>query len=94
MLGVKFIEAALSNSILTIIWKQYEKLIIHAHSIFSQCVFPKDNFPDDIFPWVSLKARQGFARQQMVGQKIIESALSTYAVIIIWKQYVKLIIQL
>jgi len=92
MLGQKIIESALSTSILIIIWKQYEKLIIHAQGIFSQCVFPKDNFPDDIFPWVSLKARQGYARQEMLGQKIIESASFTSVLYIIRKKYVKLII--
>jgi hypothetical protein len=39
-----------------------------------------------------MKAKQGKARLQILGKKFIETALSTYAVIIIWKQYVKLII--
>jgi hypothetical protein len=43
--GQKIIEAASSTSVLIIIWKQYEKLMIHAQGIFSQCAFPKDNFP-------------------------------------------------
>jgi hypothetical protein len=39
-----------------------------------------------------MKARQGYARQEMVGQKIIESASSTSVLFIIRKKYVKLII--
>jgi hypothetical protein len=39
-----------------------------------------------------MKARQGYAKQEMVGQKIIESASSTSVLFIIRKKYVKLII--
>jgi hypothetical protein len=39
-----------------------------------------------------MKARQGYARQEMVGQKIIESASSTSVLFIIRKKYVKFII--
>jgi hypothetical protein len=45
ILGKKFIETILSTYAVIIIWKQYVKLIIHAQGIFSQCAFPKDNFP-------------------------------------------------
>ena len=64
MFSQKFIETALYTSNLIIIWKQYEKLIIHAQGIFYQCAFPKDNCPKWHFSLSvdESKARQGKIR--------------------------------
>jgi hypothetical protein len=93
--GQNIIGASSSTSVLLIIRKQYEKLIIYAQGTFALWLYAhslKDNFLSNIFSLVSMKARRVKERQGKSLQKIIEAFSFTSVLFIIRKHYVKLTI--
>jgi hypothetical protein len=88
MVGQKISESASSTSVLFIIRKKYVKFISYAQGTFCLCAFLKRQFPEQhFFPKMLMTARQGKS-----GHYNIEAASSTSVLLIIRKQYEKLII--
>jgi len=88
MSGQKIIEASLLASVVFIIRQQYVKLIIYAQGTFCLCAFLKRQFPEQHF----LKYKMSMtARQGKSGQNNIDASSSTSVLLIIRKQYERLV---